>query len=110
MGAWIESMAVIPQHMKPTTRQDCLDTWRKKGRICVPTRDNRIIDLIIVRIYETTAVNGLPLDLLIDARKTLNDPITQFGVIFSDTPPDRSKYDFPILWHHEGKGRWVTQA
>ena len=61
-----------------------------------------MIDLITVAICETTAVNGQPLDLLIDARKTVNDPIKQFGVIFSKNPPDWSQYSIPILWHQEG--------
>jgi len=75
----------------------------------VPTADLSIIDLRIIAIYETTAVNGLPLDLLIDAQKTTNDPVKQFGVIFSDTPPDWSKYRIPVLWRKDGVsgvGRW----
>ena len=102
-------MAVIPEHSNPVGKQDSLDTWRHSGRISVPSREGHIIDLIIVAIYETTAVNGLPLDLLIEARKTVNDPAKQFGVIFSKNPPNWSQYGIPILWRQEGKagcGRW----
>ena len=75
----------------------------------VPTAAGDIVDLHIVAIYETTAVNGLPLDLLIDVQKTKNDPVKQFGVIFSESPPDWSKYGIPVLWCREGVpgvGRW----
>jgi hypothetical protein len=68
-----------------------------------------IIDLQIVAIYETTAVNGHPLDLLVEAKKTNNDPVKQFGVIFSSSPPDWSAYPMPLLWREDGKagvGRW----
>ena len=102
-------MAVIPSHENPIGKQDCVDTWRRHGRMCVPTRGNHIIDLLIVAIYETTAVNGLPLDLLIEAQTAENDPIKQFGVIFSKNPPNWSQYGIPILWRQEGidgVGRW----
>ena len=75
----------------------------------VPSRDGRIIDLIIVKIYETTAVNSLPLDLLIEAHRTVDDPPRQFGVLFSAIPPDWAAYDIPVLWRQDGKagvGRW----
>ena len=68
-----------------------------------------ILDLQIVALYETSTVNGLPLDLLIDAQKSKNDPVKQFGVVFSDSPPDWSKYRIPVLWCSEGVpgvGQW----
>ena len=102
-------MAVIPDHTNPMGKQDSLDTWRHTGRISVPSREGHIIDLIIIRIYETTAVNGLPLDLLIDARQTLDKPMLRFGVIFSKHPPNWQSYDIPVLWREEGEaglGRW----
>ena len=34
-----------------------------------------ISDLRILAIYETTSVNGLPLNLLIDARKSDSEPV-----------------------------------
>jgi len=57
----------------------------------VPTAEGYISDLRIVAIYETTSVNGLPLNLLIDAQKSKSDPVKQFGVIFSQNPPDWPK-------------------
>ena len=94
-------MAVIPKHHNPMGKQDTLDTWRRSGRMSVPSRSGHIIDLIVVRIYECTAVNGQPLDALIEARKTLNEPVKQFGVIWADSPPDRTAYDIPLLWLSE---------
>jgi hypothetical protein len=102
-------MTATAEHYNPIGKAETVDTWRKRGRMPVPSSEALIIDLRIVAIYETTAVNGLPLDLLIDAQKTKNDPVKQFGVIFSETPPDWSKYGIPVLWREEGKsgvGRW----
>ena len=75
----------------------------------VPSAAGQILDLQIVALYETKSVNGQPLDLLIDAQKTRNDPVKQFGVIFSHAPPDWSKYHIPVLWCSEGVpgvGKW----
>ena len=59
--------------------------------------------LKLITFYETTAVNGWPLDLLIDARKPVNDPVKQFGVVFSENPPDWSRYNIPVLWRKDGQ-------
>ena len=99
----------LPEHYNPIGKAQTLAQWRKRMRMPGFTSSMEIDDLMIVHIYETTAVNGKPLDLLIDARKTINDPIKQFGVIFSAIPPDSSQYGIPILWREHGKaggGRW----
>jgi hypothetical protein len=100
-------MAASPEHQTPQEKQDCIDTWRQRGRICVPTKRGDIADLLIVTMYETTTRNGLPLDLLIEAQPAINTPTTQFGVIFGDTPPDWLKYKpLPVLWMSGEVGRW----
>jgi hypothetical protein len=102
-------MTAAPEHYNPVGKEESLDTWRKRKRMPVPTAEGHIVDLRILAIYETTAVNGFPLDLLIEAQKTTNDPVKQFGVIFSENPPDWSKYGIPVLWRQEGVsgvGRW----
>jgi hypothetical protein len=102
-------MTAIAEHHNPVGRADTVDTWRKRDRMPVPTAAGHIIDLQIVVIYETTAVNGQPLDLLVEARKTNNAPVKQFGVIFSENQPDWSVYPMPLLWREDGKagvGRW----
>ena len=38
-------MTVIPSHHKATDRQDCLDTWRAKRRISVPTKNDTLDEL-----------------------------------------------------------------
>ena len=102
-------MDAVPAHDSPVGKEQILATWRKRMRLPVPTGEGNIIDLQIATIHETGKINGLPLDLLINAQKTRNDPVKQFGVIFSDTPPDRRKYGIPFLWRQEGTpdvGRW----
>jgi hypothetical protein len=102
-------MTAIAEHYNPIGKAEIIDTWRKRGRMPAPTAAGHIIDLQIVAIYETTAVNGQPLDLLVEAKKTNNAPVKQFGVIFSESPPDWSAYPMPLLWREDGKagvGRW----
>jgi len=102
-------MTAAPEHGNPVGKVETVDTWRKRGRMPAPAAAGHIIDLQIVTIYETTAVNGQPLDLLVEAKKTNNDPVKQFGVIFGEISPDWSKYGIPVLWRQDGKsgvGRW----
>jgi hypothetical protein len=102
-------MTATAPHCNPVGKTNVIDTWRERGRMAVPSSKGGIIDLLIVAIYETTSVNGQPLDLLIDAQKTSNDAVKQFGVVFSATPPDWSKYRTPVLWREDnasGVGRW----
>ena len=102
-------MTIIAEHHNPVGKSDTVDTWRNRRRMSVPTAAGTIINLRIVTMYETTSVNGQPLDLLIEAQKTKNDPAKQFGVIFSETSPEWSKYAVPVLWREDGKsgvGRW----
>ncbi len=102
-------MTEVAEHYNPIGKAETLDIWRRRMRMPVPTAKGHISDLRIVAIYETTSVNVLPLDLLIDARKSDSDPVKQFGVIFSVNPPDWPKYGIPVLWRKErvaGVGRW----
>ena len=102
-------MTAIAEHRNPVGKTDVVDTWRNRGRMPVPTSTGQIIDLHIVALYETTSVNGRPLDLLIEAQKSKSDPVKRFGVIFSKTAPDWSKYAIPVLWRKDnesGVGRW----
>ena len=73
-------MTDTPEHYAPIGKAEILAIWRRRMRIPVPTRDVFIADLRIVAIYETTAVNGEPLDLLIEAQETVSDPVMRFGV------------------------------
>lgn len=102
-------MAELVKHYNPIGKAETLEVWRRRMRMPVPTAAGHILDLRIVAIYETTTINGLPLDLLIDAQKTRNYTVKQFGVIFSESPPDWSSYGIPVLWCSEGGsgvGRW----
>jgi hypothetical protein len=102
-------MTELAEHYNPIGKAETLEVWRRRMRMPVPTAAGHISDLRILAIYETTSVNGLPLNLLIDARKSDTAPVKQFGVIFSENPPDWSKYGIPVLWRKEGEsgvGRW----
>lgn len=99
-------MSVLPPHIKPTTREDCIDTWRSKGRIAVPSRKGQLMDMGIVHFYECGSVDGMPLDLLIEARATKRAPLKRFGVVFADDRP-LDDYPIPVLWVREGTGSWI---
>ncbi len=77
--------------------------------MAVPTATDAIADVLIVRLFECTAVNGLPLDALIEAQVAINAPVKRFGVVFSAGPPDWPQYGMPVLWicdSDDGVGRW----
>jgi hypothetical protein len=102
-------MTEIAEHVDPVDKAEAVAVWRNRMRMPVPTAEGVIMDVRIITIYETTSVNGLPLDLLIEARKSSGDRVKWFGVIFSESPPDWSKYSIPVLWRREstpGVGRW----
>jgi hypothetical protein len=58
---------------------------------------------------ETTNVNGLPLDALVEGQIAKEKPPVQFGVVFSLQPPNWDAYGVPILWVDDNwanVGRW----
>jgi hypothetical protein len=102
-------MTAAAEHHSPVGKADTIDTWKARRRMPVPTAAGYILELHIVSLYETLSANGLPLDLLISAQKTRSDPVKQFGVLFSQKPPEWQKYDIPVLWLRDGGsglGRW----
>ena len=102
-------MTEIAQHFDPVSKAEAVAVWRSRMRMPVLTAEGVIMDVRITAIYETTSVNGLPLDLLIEAQRSKQEPVKRFGVIFSESPPDWSQYSIPILWRREsvaGVGRW----
>ena len=44
-------MTAAAEHYNPIGKTDTLDTWRKRGRMPVPTAEGHIIDLRILAIY-----------------------------------------------------------
>jgi hypothetical protein len=102
-------MPAQAEHYSPIGKTDTLDTWRKRKRMPVPTKIGNIVDVRIVALYETTNVNGLPLDALVEGQIMKGKPAVQFGVVFGATPPDRDAYGIPILWIDDSRtnvGRW----
>ena len=91
-------------HHNPTGKAEALATWRSRGRMSVPTATDAIADVLIVRLFETTAVNGLPLDALIEGQVAINAPVKRFGVLFGSVPPDWPEYGIPVLWLQDDKG------
>ncbi|MEM1191566.1 MAG: hypothetical protein AAGI72_23745 [Pseudomonadota bacterium] len=90
-------MAVISPHQPITSWEDWRDTHRDQGRIPFPRKDGHIGDLLILRWYDCTAVDGLPLSALVEAAKTVNDDVWRIGIIWSATRP-QDKYPIPALW------------
>ena len=106
-------MTAQPQHLQPVGKQDTLDTWRQGMRMPAPTRPGDILEVKILALYETTRVNGLPLDALVEAQATVESNPVRFGVIFSSSPPDWDAYPIPVLWidvELVGVGRWRIAA
>ena len=98
-----------PVNTWPKSRQACLKDWRVGGEIPVPTRKGGLLNMRLERLFECTAVNGFPLDLLIEARASKRAPTRRFGVIFSASRPAHD-YPLPILWLHDGQGAWLEQG
>ena len=90
-------MIALPSHVTPATKQDFIDTWQARGRIPVPSKAGTILDVLIVHLYEAASVDGLALDLLVEARSMHRSPMKRFEVIFSDSKP-LGKYPIPVLW------------
>jgi len=106
-------MSTQAEHYNPIGKADSLDTWRKRMRIPVPTKAGNIVDVRIVALYETTNVNGLPLDALVEGQIVKDKPVVQFGVVFSSQPPDWDANGIPILWIDDSRiniGRWKGMA
>ncbi len=102
-------MTAAAEHQTPVGKAETIATWRKRGRMSVPTAAETLVDIWIVALYECTAVNGLPLDLLVEARRSRQEPVKRFGVLFCGNPPDWHRYPIPVLWLQEdapGGGRW----
>jgi hypothetical protein len=98
----------VAEHHEPIGKAQYLATWRKRMRMAVPTARGTIADVLIVRLFETTAVNRLPLDALIEGQTAINAPVKRFGVLFGPIPPDWPAYGLPVLWicDSDVAGRW----
>lgn len=55
------------------------------------------MDLLIVHLTEATAIDGIPIDLVIDARATHSAHLKRFVVVFSEDRPTE-EYPIPCLW------------
>jgi hypothetical protein len=66
-------MTEIAEHYNPIGKAATLEVWRKRMRMPVSTAEGYI-----------------------------SDPVKQFGVTFSENPPDWPKYGIPVLWRKGG--------
>lgn len=97
----------IPAHSRPHTKTECLATWKSRGRIPVPTKSGTIMDILIVHLIEATAIDGIPVDLIIEARATHRAPLKKFAVVFASMQP-ADNYPIPTLRICEGEGVWLA--
>ena len=63
--------------------------------------------MLIVHLIEATAIDGIPVDLEIDASSTHRPPLKRFAVVFSENRP-AEQYPIPCLWIKAGTGVWVS--
>jgi hypothetical protein len=99
-------MSTIPSHEQPTTRQECIDTWRERGRIPTPSPGGGILDMLIIHLIEATAIDGIAVDLVVEARASKRAPPRRFAVVFSKEKP-MAQYPVPTLWVRSGQGLWL---
>lgn len=97
----------VPAHSQPRSREECLSTWKARRRIPVPTKSGKIIDLLIIHLVEATAIDGIPVDLVIDARATHRAPLKRFAVAFADNQP-LDEFPIPTLGVCDGLGVWLA--
>ena len=97
----------VPAHNQPHTKAECLATWKSRRRIPVPTKSGKIMDLLIVHLVEASAIDGIPIDLVIDARATHRAPLKRFAVVFAGNQP-QDDFPIPTLWVCDGVGVWLA--
>lgn len=100
-----------PGQYQPLVKADYVAYWQRTRTIDVPCRAG-ITCLKIVRLYECSAVDGLPLDVLIRAQTHLAAQQIVFGVVFSDDPPLPHHYPIHLLWRQSESaenGTWVAK-
>lgn len=65
----------------------CIDAWRDRGRIPTPSPSGGILDMLIIHLIEVTAIDGMPIDLVVEARASKRAPYKRFAVVFSEQRP-----------------------
>jgi hypothetical protein len=99
-------MSTIPSHEQPTTKKECVDTWRDRRRIPTPSPGGGILDMMIIHLIEATAIDGMPIDLIVEARASKRAPYKRFAVVFSQERPAHV-YPVPTLWVRNGQSAWL---
>lgn len=97
----------VPAHTQPRSKVECLSTWKSRRRIPVPTKTGKIMDMLIIHLIEATAIDGIPVDLVVEARASKRGPLKRFAVVFADKKP-AEQYPIPTLWVSDGTGSWLS--
>lgn len=64
------------------------------------------MDMLIVHLVEATAIDGIPVDLVVEARATKAAPVKRFALVFHEEQPTED-YPIPTLWVSDGTGVWL---
>ena len=97
----------VPGYSQRHSKAECLSAWNARRRIPVPGKSGKIMDMMIIHLVEATAIDGVPVDLVIDARVSKRTHGKRFVVVFSDDRPAED-YPLPCLWVREGTGVWLS--
>lgn len=62
--------------------------------------------MLIIHLIEATAIDGIPIDLVVEARASKRAPYKRFAVVFSQQNPERD-YPIPTLWVRNGQSAWL---
>ena len=62
--------------------------------------------MLIIHLIEATAIDGMPIDLVVEARASKRAPYNRFAVVFSEQRPD-GEYPIPTLWVRQGQSAWL---
>ncbi len=92
------------------TKESCIRLWQRKRQIEIPNGAEGKSLVTICRISRTIDTNQLPLDVHILAQSAAGMESFEFGVLFSDVPPEPNVYPIPVLWRIErdpGVGRFI---
>jgi hypothetical protein len=64
------------------------------------------MEMQILHLIEATAVDDVPVDLVVEARAGKRGPVRRFAVVFADQRPERD-FTIPCLWFSEAGGVWL---
>ncbi len=90
----------------PQSPEDVIEKIKQRGRIAVPSKNGRILDLLVVSISAPAQVDGYSVSALVEAQLTIYKRVKRFALVVGSEPAPLS---IPILWIEspELTGRWI---